>query len=317
MVWLYVPGLAGSKEESSLHSEAVTNAFATSRGRFLQPRAWRAKWKRDCYTRHLSGMTCDLLTAQRGVDEFKSLLPVFHASRAQSPARDSEPQTSDGCGATSSESSARSNRGGSSSKTSPVCSLRQGQGWGNLTAATLFEAARWERFLGDWPRWGSLRNGAVFRRAPLDLRRGGCGGSVWPTALTADSVSARNRTSGRKEGSQHHDGVTLTDAIQLWATPTAHERTHEPRAVDHGEQLANQVSLWATPTTSDHKQDATSQEEPVNALLGRQAPRMTEGGKWFLPLTPNSPLRFRLSPRFVAWLQGIPWSWITPDGLSD
>ena len=33
-----------------------------------------------------------------------------------------------------------------------------------------------------------------------------------------------------------------------WGTPSAHERTHTPRLVDHGKQLANQVSRqWMTP----------------------------------------------------------------------
>jgi hypothetical protein len=43
---------------------------------------------------------------------------------------------------------------------------------------------------------------------------------------------------------------------------------------------------------------------------------MTQDGKWFSRDNPNSPLRYRLNPRFVAWLQGIQWSWITPEGLS-
>jgi hypothetical protein len=39
----------------------------------------------------------------------------------------------------------------------------------------------------------------------------------------------------------------LAVATELWATATAHERTHDPREVDHGEQLANQVDQWMTP----------------------------------------------------------------------
>jgi len=35
----------------------------------------------------------------------------------------------------------------------------------------------------------------------------------------ADSNGARNRTSGRQEGSKHHDGVTLNDAIILFSLP--------------------------------------------------------------------------------------------------
>ena len=37
--------------------------------------------------------------------------------------------------------------------------------------------------------------------------------------------------------------------MELWATPSSHERTHDPREVDHGIQLANQAveELWQIP----------------------------------------------------------------------
>jgi hypothetical protein len=41
----------------------------------------------------------------------------------------------------------------------------------------------------------------------------------WPTPATTDSNGARNRTSGRQDGSKHHDGVTLNDAIILYSLP--------------------------------------------------------------------------------------------------
>jgi hypothetical protein len=41
-------------------------------------------------------------------------------------------------------------------------------------------------------------------------------------------------------------GENLRTAV--WATPTAHPRTHTPRQVDHGEQLANQVGGQLNPT---------------------------------------------------------------------
>ena len=37
--------------------------------------------------------------------------------------------------------------------------------------------------------------------------------ATWPTPTAGDSKASRNKTSGRKAGSSHHDGVTLTDAI--------------------------------------------------------------------------------------------------------
>lgn len=38
-----------------------------------------------------------------------------------------------------------------------------------------------------------------------------------------------------------------------WATATGHPRTHSPRNVDHGEQLANQVDQWQTPASDSFR----------------------------------------------------------------
>lgn len=62
------------------------------------------------------------------------------------------------------------------------------------------------------PRWGSMRNGELFRRPTPGHRTAGSGCS------------------------------------SLLGTPNAHPRTHTPRDVDHGIQLANQVvALLPTP----------------------------------------------------------------------
>jgi hypothetical protein len=46
-------------------------------------------------------------------------------------------------------------------------------------------------------------------------------------------------------------GNELGRAVNQWATPTSHERTHSPRQVHHGQQLANQAAGGgpATPRT--------------------------------------------------------------------
>lgn len=370
-MWLYVPELlapetsspcAAASEPSTTDYEWQCRALARSawwRGKRSASRVWSARCAKESWLRALCGAMSPPSTAIPGVESWIRSLEASPASLQALPESEKEPMTSGGCGATSSASSEKSGPAGSSSKTSPVCSLHPEQGWGNLTAPTLFEAARWERFSGDWPRWGSLRNGAVFRRPPLDLRRGECGGSVWPTARTrdGDAVDQPRKRRGLVPS------PFLGKAAEQWATPTASENsnrtTHNApshESGEHGATLAGQAgtwatpnvpnggrkmsetdvtakgktkkgkrqvpleaqtALWATPTTRDDARNSPSEEERKTPGLGRQAPQMTEGGKWFLPLTPNSPLRFRLSPRFVAWLMGIPWSLITPDGLSD
>lgn len=48
-------------------------------------------------------------------------------------------------------------------------------------------------------------------------------------------------------------GSSTENAATLLGTPSAHERTHSPRQVDHGVQLANQVAQLPTPTSRDYK----------------------------------------------------------------
>ena len=122
----------------------------------------------------------------------------------------------------------------------------------------------------------------------------------WPTATALDANASGCRTSPRA-----HPGTSLTDAINLWATPTSHERTHAPRAVDHGVQLANQVA---------------------SLNLGPPAPASATDGPNSSPPTPGSPRPFqpngrsespsggtdssespkaKLNPVFVEWMMNF------------
>lgn len=102
----------------------------------------------------------------------------------------------------------------------------------------------------------------------------------------------------------------------LWGTPTAHERTQTPRAVDHGEQLANQAAQWPTPTAGDARASG-SRNTPGSAAhagvslsdmvttgdsLGRQDRTTPTAG-------PDGSPRAVLNPCFVEALQGFPAGW--------
>jgi len=74
-----------------------------------------------------------------------------------------------------------------------------------------------------------------------------------PTPVVTDSFGARNRTSGRKADSQHHDGETLTDAIwkvqgretDLAGTPLRGASTL-PRSSDGNESSDEELQLRLT-----------------------------------------------------------------------
>lgn len=68
----------------------------------------------------------------------------------------------------------------------------------------------------------------------------------------------------------------------LWATATSHERSHDPRQVDHGIQLANQVDNW--PTVRSHEvgeyqnqTDGTTQPTLTGAAQNWGTPNAHDG----------------------------------------
>ncbi len=64
--------------------------------------------------------------------------------------------------------------------------------------------------------------------------------------------------------------TVASDCSSLLGTPNAHPRTHTPRDVRHGMQLANQVAaLLPTPTSRDHK--GRNQRNDTTCLPGAVA----------------------------------------------
>jgi hypothetical protein len=130
----------------------------------------------------------------------------------------------------------------------------------------------WETYSATWPASGMTRSGTAFRRPtsvrPIYVSESG----LWPTPQTINRKSRRAMTPWENTG-RHGDGgqssppgleqavelaagiipreltgMPLPPAVQrFWATPTAHPRTHSPRPVHHGQQLANQVGGLLNP----------------------------------------------------------------------
>jgi len=145
-----------------------------------------------------------------------------------------------------------------------------------------------------------MRNGYVSERPTLVLRTVGIGSSSWPTATTQDANSSG--AAGYSTESGRHSGTTLTDATKQWATPNAHERTHSPREVDHGIQIANQASQWATPLARDARSEVP-QSGSYSPPLGLQV-LMGTG-----PESTDDSGPLYLNPSFVEWLMGLPSDW--------
>jgi hypothetical protein len=126
----------------------------------------------------------------------------------------------------------------------------------------------WSEFSGTWPRAGMTRSGIAFRLVPLAPLTGGIASGLLPTPhgmcvpndrRAGPSGNEREmrptpRTSDTNGAGWHGTGgLDLRTAVAEaeWATPTAHPRTHTPRQVHHGRQLANEVGgslnpAWVT-----------------------------------------------------------------------
>src|SRR3990167_6112776 len=103
------------------------------------------------------------------------------------------------------------------------CSTKQCESFANWSQDSLCWRT-WQRcllegfqtFSGRWPRSGLMRNGIAYRLPPLVRRISGTG------------------------------SLSLDTEPEWWGTPNSHPRTHTPRDVDHGIQLANQVDVGET-----------------------------------------------------------------------
>lgn len=163
----------------------------------------------------------------------------------------------------------------------------------------------WMPFSGRWPRSGMTRSGTAYKLPTLARRISATGSS-------------------------------------FWGTPTAHERTHSPRQVAGGVQLANQAAdsvMWPTPRCADGMisplrdpskiKDISRLEDrvalhPTPTVSGNHnrkgsGPKSGDGLATFARRLdePNgeSTQRTYLNPEWVEWLMGFPIGWTDLEDL--
>ena len=174
-----------------------------------------------------------------------------------------------------------------------------------------------DEFSGTWPASGTMSNGKAYQRRRLVPLTVGTGSSSWPAATVNDSRNGANRTAQRSNpNSQHHDGVTLVDAVRMWPTPSSQEsqptedflaeiknesrggpghRLYLPGRKHHTQQtLSRAVHYWPTPTARDRNTLAKC-KRGANASPGGTPLPIAVGGT--------------LNPPWVEWLMGFPLGW--------
>jgi hypothetical protein len=101
----------------------------------------------------------------------------------------------------------------------------------------------WTEFSGRWPRSGTMRNGTAYLLPPLVPRISATECSYLPTPTDASKGGGSSRSGDRINEIPTLQGMARAGKWPdiRFGTPNSHPRTHTPRDVDHGVQLANQI----------------------------------------------------------------------------
>lgn len=147
----------------------------------------------------------------------------------------------------------------------------------------------------SWPKWGTMRSGACYRRESWDSPIRGSGSSSWRTVHAQEpgysgpyydkDGNPKTDPTGRfydEDGVHKNVGVRQQYDVmrEEWGAPQANPRTHSARDVDHGKQIANQAEEnWRTPQvgTAPYHKDPTTGER-IYTVRGQAG-----AGRWASP----------------------------------
>jgi len=291
-----------------------------------QSRIWSAKWKRDSWTRHLSGRILRPSLGQRFATEWTSSLGATHASPSVQQASDSEVKTPGISGRISQEAFQFFNQESASLKTSratlPV---------GCIT------------FCATWEDWVTEQRGAYSARLNAAHLTNASGCSSWPTVRHGESWQGHGATQSYAENGANHQvnyrynkqgekisipkgtfDTTLTTAViaQNWPSPVASEVRQgfqdRSRGMKGSQESLTTVVIkgWPTPNAADSLQGGTTQgnRKDPNLSIAVHGPAVpasssTDGSR---PVSSTS----RLNARWVETLMGLPVGWTMPSCAS-
>lgn len=285
MSWSFLPELVAE------FSEACCSGTEQSARSNTTPTPDQFYWP-DKPTEHsrLSrfGMTCEPLMGDRGGELLTWFRAGFHAKTSAQQEQAPESTASEaGYGGTWQGSLARYDRASSSWKTAQ-CSL--------LADSDVYSET--------WPRWGSMRNGALYLRQIAVLRTCENESGYWPTPNTIGFRSDGELLLLSKMASTWAEYLAMSDRAckskreRFWQTTTVCGNYNRKGASKtSGNGLATVVKTWPTPTATASK--GSSPASLVrNSGASREKDRLdhavmaSDGGK--------------LNPEWVEWLMGWP-----------
>jgi len=187
------------------------------------------------------------------------------------------------------------------------------------------------------PRWGSMRNGRLYRRPMLELCIGESGSGFLPTPTATPYGTTNNGKRGdliqavRGNPNSHY---------RMWQTPVADDAVDREKGKinSRGEpKLSAQVKMWPTPTLGDSRSSGsrnteTSKAHPGLSLTDAVRGDAGKGRMWPTPknrdwkdgrsagtkdrdspdlgkVVGQSMESGSLNPHWVEWLMGWPLEW--------
>jgi len=295
-----------------------------------QSRIWSAKWKRDSWTRHLSGRILRPSLGQRFATEWTSSLGATHASPSVQQANAEARTTRGTCGPTSQTAFDFSGLGAASLRTSKDISA-----WGCPTLSK------------TWQEWVIERRGAYSARLKSAHRTNASGCSSWPTVRHGESWQGHGATQSYAENGANHQvnyrynkqgekisipkgtfDTTLTTAViaQNWPSPVASEVRQgfqdRSRGMKGSQESLTTVVIkgWPTPNAADSLQGGTTQgnRKDPNLSIAVHGPAVpasssTDGSRresWATPRANKT--EGYSSPEFRPTLHQQVTTWPTP-----
>lgn len=187
-------------------------------------------WKKNAWMRLLSGLTLEPSMASRGVEEWIASLGATRVSLSPQQVSERVLTMTDTSGLTSEGLSQKSDLTHASSRTS----------------ADIF---RWDlkKSTMTFKQWTTRLRQDCSRQQESVLTTSVSDSSSmqkWPTPAATDWKGQYTKETVGRRMEESTRGVRLPEQparVTWFGTPTAHPRTHSPRPVHHGVQLANQV----------------------------------------------------------------------------
>lgn len=238
----YVPDTAGLISDLNEQSQLCAQSLLL-RSKPSPARTWSAKWKRDSWTRHLSGRILKPSLGPTFTTAWTSSVVATRASHSPPPASVSVPTTPDISGHTYQPELLQCAQVSVSLKTSKDISR-----WGCPTSSK------------TWQDWVTERRGAYSQRLKSAQSISVRVSSSWPTANARDwkdSITGTHPPSRPKIGEQ-----TLGQAVSVM---------HGQAAPANGNTTGNRQGLWATPRSgmSAGSKDAEWQPGKKPAVNGQ------------------------------------------------